>query len=170
MLENSIEPIFVNSTSMGDVSGLINSTSEDIEIKLLYKGNARDMFSGNLRINNPLLIQGSFGRLTCYGGEVSSEGANLRNNDSYHNILYKPKYIIDGSYKSEEPRFNKIIVEIQDLSEWLQERRYSYAYTEDEEILSIGKENAIVDKHILDKLTIKIVNNLERKHTKTDLT
>lgn len=170
MLENSIEPIFVNSTSMGDVSGLINSTSEEIEIKLLYKGNARDMFSGNLRINNPLLIQGSFGRLTCYEGEVSSGGANLRHNDSYHNILYKPKYIVDGSYKSEELRFNKIIVEIQDLSEWLQERRYSYAFTEDEEILSIDKEKTIVDKHILDKLTIKIVNNLERKHTKTDLT
>ncbi|MCY5290940.1 hypothetical protein OV211_25015, partial [Salmonella enterica subsp. enterica serovar 1,4,[5],12:i:-] len=55
-------------------------------------------------------------------------------------------------------------------SEWLQERRYSYAFTEDEEILSIDKEKTIVDKHILDKLTIKIVNNLERKHTKTDLT
>lgn len=170
MVENSIEPIFINSTSMGDVSGLIDSTGEDIEIKLLYRGSARDMFSENIRINNPLMIQGRFGYLTCLGGEVSIEGSSLRNDGSYHYILFKPTYIVEGSYDSEELKFNKVIIEVQDLSEWLQERRFDHTFTDDKEILSIDMADDTVHKFLFEDLTIKLINNLSRRHIKTDVT
>lgn len=168
-MKKLLEPVFIESADMGKVSALINSMNDEVECQLLYQSDAETLFEGNLKINNPLVVHGTFGYRTCLNGSLLKNGGNIREEGSYSIIKFMPNYVIEGKYKNEQLEFDQVVFCIQDFSEWLRMRRQESKSGEEElTVVSVSRKNDTINKLSVDEFDLEFGLNINIEHSKSD--